>query len=144
MVCTSWYTITSQLQCPEMTPLLGPQRLRNDLEALGFKAEVVKAPDGTGYVVIRSYMVPLGRFAGRVIDLGLLARPDFPQGIGSAIHVRATPQLFEYSDSVPNVRNIVESALGEEWRYWSVNFKWTGERSARRLMSQVNGVFERA
>jgi len=127
-----------------MTPLLGPHRLRNDLEELGFKAELVKGVDGNDYVVIDPYIVQLGRVAGRNIGLGLLATPDFPRGVGSALHVRATPQLFEYSDSKPNVRNIVKSALGGEWRYWSINFKWTGERSVRRLMSQVNGVFERA
>jgi hypothetical protein len=58
--------------------------------------------------------------------------------------VRAEPQLYELTDSIPNVRNIQPSALGGEWRYWSKNFGWTDERSARRLMSQVNTVFHDA
>jgi hypothetical protein len=49
--------------------------------------------------------------------------------------------LYEYEDTAPNVRNITRSVLGPEWRYWSHNFGWQGERSARRLISQINGIF---
>ena len=78
-----------------------------------------------------------------MIDLGLLATPDYPRTVGSSIHVRAAPQLFDYG-SVPGVRNVIESGLGSEWRYWSHNFGWTGERSTRRLISQVNTIFANA
>jgi hypothetical protein len=90
--------------------------------------------------------VPLGRFAGRTIDLGIPATPDFPRTVGASIHVRCSPQLLEKTDSAPNIRNIIDSPLGAEWRYWSNNFAWQGEaeRSAARLMSKINGVFERA
>src|SRR5262249_51063991 len=69
--------------------------------------------------------------------------PDYPRTVGSSIHVRAAPQLFEYG-SVPGVRNVIESGLGLEWRYWSHNFGWTGERSTRRLISQINTIFANA
>jgi hypothetical protein len=41
--------------------------------------------------------------------------------------------------------NIIASPLGPEWRYWSHNFNWGGERerSAARLLFQVNAIFER-
>lgn len=45
------------------------------------------------------------------------------------------------SDSVSNVRNVIASSLGAEWRYWSKNFEWTCEKSTRRLLSQVNEIF---
>jgi hypothetical protein len=54
------------------------------------------------------------------------------------------PQLFDTTDTLPDVRNITTSALGSEWRYWSHNFGWSQERSARRLMSQVNRVLANA
>lgn len=124
--------------------MYGPDRMVADLQALGHVAMLHRLPDGTSFAVLTAFEVPCGRFAGRVIDLGLQATPDFPRTVASAIHVRATPQLFEHSDTVQNVRNITNSALGPEWRYWSHNFGWSEERSARRLMSQINRIFANA
>lgn len=124
--------------------MYGPERLIADLRALGYEVEPVTAPDGTPFAMIPGFTVPCGRFVGRTIDLALQATPDFPRSVASAIHVRAEPQLFDYGDTQPGVRNITKSALGPEWRYWSHNFGWQGEKSARRLMSQINTVFANA
>lgn len=124
--------------------MYGPTRLLRDLEALGYGVREVRAPDGTSFVVISPFVVPCGRFLDREIDLGLQATADFPRTVASAIHIRANPQLFEHTDTIPNVRNITSSVLGAEWRYWSHNFGWTDERGARRLMSQVNRIFANA
>jgi hypothetical protein len=121
--------------------MYGPARLIEDLRALGHDVQEVTASNGEKFVVLASFTVPGGRFADRAIDLGIQATPDFPRTVSSAIHVRATPQLYDTGDSVPNLRNIQPSVLGSEWRYWSHNFGWQGERSARRLMSQINGIF---
>ena len=77
--------------------------------------------------------------------MALPAPPDYPRSAGASIHVRADPQLLEY-ENVPNVRNIIQSPLGPGWRYWSHNFIWAGERerSAARLLAQINAIFERA
>jgi len=124
----------------------GPERLIKELLALGHEAELVTATDGNRFAVISNFVVPLGRFAGREIDLGFLGTADFPISVASSIHVRANPQLYEKTDSVANVRNITDSALGPEWRYWSKNLGWNGngEKSARHLMTIINGVFENA
>jgi len=124
--------------------MYGPARLVDDLRALGYAAEEVQAADGTRFAVIRGFVVPCGRFVERAIDLGVQATADFPRSVASAIHVLANPQLFDCGDTVPNVRNITASALGAEWRYWSHNFGWQGEKSARRLMSQINRIFANA
>ncbi len=127
-----------------MTKLLyGAERLLADLEQLGFKAEIIDGGDGNKYVVIRQYKVELGRFAGRVIDLGIMATPDFPRSVASAIHVKADPQLLE-KENVANVRNVTDSGLGTEWRYWGKNFNWNDERTTRRLISQINTIFKDA
>lgn len=119
----------------------GVDRLIEDLVALGHeRTEKTQGSDGNQFAVIRGFVVPLGRFAGREIDLGLPAPPNYPQGVGSAVHVRATPQLLP-DGRVPNVRNVTQSALGPEWRYWSHNFGWSGERSTRELLAQVNRIF---
>jgi len=121
--------------------MYGPARLVEDLRALGYEVREVTAVNGERFAVIAPFTIPGGRFADRVIDLGLQGTPDFPRTVASAIHVRATPQLYDTGDSVPNVRNIQASALGPEWRYWSHNFGWQGERTARHLMTQINGIF---
>lgn len=126
-----------------MNPIYGPARMFAELQQLGYTAELVTAA-GHQFVLVRAYEVQLGRFAGRVIDLGLQTTPDFPRTVSSAIHVRSAPHLFDLVDSVPNVRNIQPSALGGEWRYWSHNFGWSGEKNARRLMSQINKIFNDA
>ncbi len=124
--------------------MYGPDRLFQDLRNLGHPVVEIVAPDGTVFASLPGFTVSLGRFADRVIDLAVQTTADFPLSGAAAIHVRATPQLLEYGDAVPNVRNITQSVLGADWRYWSNNFQWQGERSARRLMSQINGIFERA
>jgi len=121
--------------------MYGPTRFFGDLRNLGYVISEVSTPDGHLFAVMQVFEISLGRFAGRTIGLALQATPDFPKTVPSAIHVRAAPHLYDVSDSVPNVRNITASGLGGEWRYWSHNFGWKGDRAARNLMSQVNGVF---
>lgn len=123
--------------------MFGPARFLEEVLALGYPAEARQGGD-LNFVVITEYEVMLGRFRGRLIGLGLPATPDFPRSVGSAIHVRAEPQLLE-CQNIPNVMNIVASPLGGDWRYWSHNFNWGGERdrSAARLMYQINTIFDR-
>lgn len=124
--------------------IFGPDRLRADLTAIGFPAKRASARDGTPFVVIPGFEVPCGRFVGRVIDLGLQATADYPVTIAAAIHVRSDPHLLDISDTVPGRRNIIESPLGPEWRYWSHNLGWSEPKTGRRLISKVNKVFEDA
>lgn len=129
---------------PTTVSYKGQDRLANELVELGYEPKLETARDQNQYVVFEGYTILLGKFVGRVIDLGFLATPDFPASVAAAIHVRADPQLFEKKDSVPNVRNIIDSELGPDWRYWSINFNWKSGHSARRLMSKINAVFQNA
>ncbi len=133
-------TTILQRRCPAM---YGPERLIQDLHVLGYEVELVTAKDNSRFAVIHNYEIQLGQFAGRIIDLGIPATANFPISAGSSIHVKDSPQLYE-KQTIPNVRNVTDSILGSEWRYWSKNFGWAGERSARRLMSQINEVFKNA
>lgn len=117
----------------------------SDLLLLGFSdVKLVRVGNGNVFAIIYGYQILLGKFTGRVIDLGIPATADFPRSIGSSIHIKANPQLFEKHDTIPGVRNIIDSPLGPDWRYWSKNFGWADERSARRLISQINEVFKNA
>lgn len=122
----------------------GIARLIADLRALGYdRVQQVIASDGNPFAVLSDHVVPIGQFQGRVIDLALPAPPNYPQGVAASIHVRSAPQLLP-DGSVANKRNVVASPLGPEWRYWSHNFGWSGERSTRELMTQVNRIFHDA
>ena len=122
----------------------GPGRFAEELTTLGYKPELIVAADDNKFAILRNYVVQLGKFSGQIIDLGMLATSDFPISVASAIHVRVEPQLYEKRDTVQKVRNITDSVLGPEWRYWSVNFKWKKGYSTRRLMSKINTVFRNA
>ena len=129
---------------PTPVSYFGPDRFTEELATLGYQPELIVASDKNKYAILREYVIPLGKFTGRIIDLGMLATSDFPISVTSALHVRAKPQLYEKSDTVPNVRNILDSVLGMEWRYWSINFNWEKGYSTRRLMSKINTVFQNA
>lgn len=129
---------------PTPVSYFGPDRFVDELTELGYKPELIVASDSNKYAILPSYEVLLGKFIGKKIDLGMLATNDFPMSVTSAIHVRANPQLFDNKDTVKNVRNITDSVLGPEWRYWSINFNWQKGYSTRRLMSKINTVFQNA
>lgn len=121
--------------------MYGPERLVRDLMELGYPVEKETAKNVV-YAVIPGYEIEIGRFQGRIVDLAIPSTPDFPRTAAPSIHIRANPQLFEKSDSLPNVRNIIDSPLGPDWRYWSRNFGWNGvEKTTRRLMNQIKGIF---
>jgi hypothetical protein len=124
--------------------MFGLPRLSEELRTLGLAVQPVTAPDGSPFAVIPDFEIGCGRFVGRVIDLGIQATPDFPRTVAAAIHIKATPQLYDFGDTVPGTRNIARSVLGPEWRYWSYNFGWNGEKTARRLISQINTIFAHA
>jgi hypothetical protein len=123
-----------------MNMTFGPDRLIEELGALSLKPEKVTVNPGGIFAVLPGFLIEAGIFQGRVVDLGLQCTPDYPRSVHSSVHVKASPQLYE-SQNIPNVRNIQASLLGPEWRYWSKNFNWKGERDARRLLSQINKIF---
>lgn len=122
----------------------GATRLIEDLDQLGSEAELIELPDSQKYVVIPEFIVESGKFMGRTIGLGILAPNDYPLTVAAAIQVKATPQLYETTDSLANVRNIQPSPLGTDWRYWSKSINLGDEKSTRRLISVINRIFDDA
>ena len=124
--------------------IYGSEYFVKEFTNLGYQPELVKGVDSQTYSVFRDFEIEIGRFSGRIIDLALIVLPDFPRMVHSSMHVRAKPQLFEKTDTLAGVRNILDSGMGPEWRYWSYAFKTVPEDTAKHLMSQINGVFKRA
>lgn len=121
--------------------IYGVLRLLEDLSVLNYAGlTIIQDSEGKEYVMFSQYEVQIGVFTGRVIDLAIPATPDFPRTVGSSIHIRSTPQLLE-KQNIPGKRNIIDSKLGIDWRYWSFQFTATETETAKNLMEQVNGVF---
>ena len=123
--------------------MYGNDRFISDFAELGYQLELVKGGDNQTYAVFKNFEVPIGQFSGKIIDLAIIVPPDYPRIVGSSIHIKSNPQLFEKTDTIPGVRNIIDSGLGTEWRYWSFAFKAEPEDTAKHLMSQIVGVFKR-
>jgi hypothetical protein len=87
--------------------------------------------------------VPVGKFAGQKIQLGLQITGDVPLNPPGGPHV--SPQLLPLNQE-PNPHpkgGVHKSDLGAEWQYWSRPFKdWReGERTARRYMAHIMNLF---
>lgn len=124
--------------------IYGSECFIQDFNNLGYYPELVTAKDNQVYAVIKDFEVPIGKFSGRIIDLGIIIPSDYPRIVHSSIHVKANPQLFEKTDTLSGIRNIIDSGLGTEWRYWSCAFRAEPENTALNLITQINGVFKRA
>ena len=126
-----------------MNDIYGINKFLIDLSVLGFNAEKLTGTDNQNYAVIRNFDIPLGRFQGRIIVLGIPVPNDYPRLIGTSIHIRSVPQLLEYTDTIPNVRNIITSALGSDWRYWSFRLEVAPGNTTLNVIHQIHGIFQR-
>jgi len=117
------------------------QKFLDDLAALGYGTELKQVDQNQFFALIPGYVVQHGRFQGRIIDLGLPALTDYPRLVGPSIHIKADPQLLDYQN-IPGKLNVINSALGSEWRYWSFRFLAYPQETARQLMNQINTVFK--
>lgn len=126
-----------------MSDLYGIDRFLQDLSELEYAPEKVVTANNANYAVIRDFEVPVGRFQGRIIDLGIPVPNDYPRLVGTSLQIKSNPHLLEYSDSIPNVRNVIESPLGQEWRYWSFRFEACSENTIQNLIYQIHGIFQR-
>jgi len=125
--------------------IFGIERLITDLRELGFtEAEQIADPQGTPFAVLKNFEVGAGRFCGKIVELAIPAPPEYGRVVGSAIHLRSNPHLLDKPDTMPNVRNITDSSLGDTWRYWSHQFIYYPEDTTKLLMAQINGVFRHA
>lgn len=121
--------------------IYGSVRLIADLRLLEHQVNIIDNIGGIDYVVVCNYLISVGQFSDRVIDLAIPTPKEYPRAIGSSIHIKSNPHLLDYNDTIPRKRNIIESPLGEKWRYWSFRFQINPENPTKDLMSQINGIF---
>jgi hypothetical protein len=108
----------------------------DDLEAhfqsLGWQVEILQAPNGNNYIVVRNYVVPTGTKAGSVIDLAIERTGAVPYIMPSAIHTS--------SALIPTGNNSTSaSPLGSGWQYWSRTL--LGQATPQRIVAHIATVF---
>lgn len=126
-----------------MSCIYGVDKFLLDLSELKLNFYKLTGTDHQNYAVIQDFEIPIGRFQGRIIDLGVPIPDAYPRLVGNSIHIKASPQLLEYTDTIPNVRNIIVSALGQEWRYWSFRLEVVPENTTQHIIYQIHGIFQR-
>ena len=125
--------------------MFGINKLIDDLRALEYlDVEHIQDSSRNSFAKIPAFEVSVGRFAGKIVELAIPAPVDYGRTVGAAIHLRSNPHLLDKSDSVPDVKNITDSTLGVDWRYWSHRFEFYPEETTKYLMLQINGVFKHA
>lgn len=107
------------------------------MKAKGWKYDTVPGDGNKTIYKIAGYIIPNGKYAGMVVDLGLPVPPDYPLAAPYGIHVKSD-QKFE------NNKNVNPSLLGPEWQFWSRQLNnWSqGRRNAQYYMDHVDRWLE--
>lgn len=105
--------------------------LLESLRAMGMQVEA--APQ-IGGVIIHNHAVPIGKRAGDVVDVGVAGVFDFPMTPPVGLHIHAAYGTI-------GVNNVMQSALGPDWQYWSRRFAdWNQKRGVHSIVAFVNRV----
>lgn len=111
-----------------------------EFAALGCVAE----PRNDQFLVF-PWLVPIGKFAGRQIRVGLLVGGDAPVNPPPGPHISPHLLPFHPNNDVPHpAGGIHSSPLGPEWQYWSRPIQhWReGDRSARQYLAHLHALFD--
>lgn len=116
------------------------EAILSQLQALGLNP----THHGDGRVTF-PYRVPVGRFQGQAIELGLKFPGDFPLNPPTGPHVK--PRLLPLNNQqVPHPNGGIHEAreFGEDWEYWSRPFPdWPhSARDVRAYMQHVRALFD--
>lgn len=66
----------------------GINRMIDDLGTIGYNnLDSLIDSDNQSYAVIRNFVIGLGQFSSRVIDLAIPVPTDYPRTVGASIHI---------------------------------------------------------
>lgn len=128
---------------------LGAVVFMDGLRGLGYQPRSLENhPDH----VIFEYLVEIGRFAGRVVRLGFIVPPDFPNIPPAGPHVSPHIQPIHPTNDVGHPLGGVhgsssgpfEQVAGGSWQYWSRPFvNWgQGKRTVSAYMAHIWRLWE--
>ena len=90
------------------------------------------------------YTIPIGKFAGRVIELGFVAPGDFPANPPSGPHLR--PHLLPITNgggSHPSGGVHPSGPFGDGWQYWSrpLNHWGSTTKTVKDVLRHIHHLF---
>ena len=115
----------------------------------GLKALGYEPTERDGGRVTMPYTVPIGRFHGQQLTLGLTVPDDFPASCPSGPHISPPLLPVHPNNDLTHPQGGVHDdpdyvgALGGQWQYWSRPFRnWGGsDRSVRSYMRHIQHLF---
>jgi len=117
---------------------MSQQTFIDELKALGYDLHVEENR------VTFPYVVPLGRFQGQAITLGLEVPGDHPLTCPGGPHM--TPRLLPMNNSGehPNGKILDSNPFGADWQYWSRPVsEWSKtNKTAREYMAHTRHLFD--
>lgn len=124
--------------------MIGLERFVEDFRAMGWTVDGPLQSGGLRWAIIHEFIVPAGRFSGRVIDVAIPAPDDFPATPPGGLYV--SPDLIPVNEmgglSVHD-RAGETAGLPGRWQYWSRPVPpgtWQPMRGIRRLINHWNAV----
>jgi len=124
--------------------LLGVERLKTELEAIGVSTEGPISSGGFEWLIVRNFNSPGGRFLGTPLSIAVAVPADFPQTPPGGLYV--SPQLIPDAEMGGlNIQHRPKETgnLPGDWQYWSRPIPpgtWTPNNSGRRLIAHWNAV----
>src|SRR5208283_3362827 len=125
-----------------VSDITGVVAFAEGLRTLGYEPQSL--PNSSDHIFF-NYLVEIGRFAGRVVRLGFIVPPDFPNIPPGGPHVSPHIQPVHAGSDVPHPLGGVhgssssqfEKAAGGSWQYWSRPFvNWAqGKRTVSAYMA---------
>jgi hypothetical protein len=94
--------------------------------------------NGMAVFKISNYVIPHGKCAGKIVDIGLAIPNDFPSTAPYGMHIKSNHGITD------NIVNRNPSGLGSDWEFWSRSiFSWTpGRRNSQYYIDNVNRWLE--
>lgn len=120
--------------------MMAKQDFIDQLEALGYSVE-----DRGKNCIAFSYAIPVGRFVGQQIMLGLVVGDDFPVHAPSGPHMNQHLLPFNNeSKEHPNGGIHKSEQFGDGWQYWSrPHPDWNKtDKTVKSYMAYIRRLFD--
>lgn len=109
----------------------------DQLQALGYSVEVLDAD-----FLVFDYLIPVGKFAGQMVKMGLQVHESFPMSPPPGPHFSPLLLPITGGGGCHPFGAIHQSALGGEWQYWSRPFNaWNRtDKSVKTYLAHIKNL----
>ena len=116
-----------------------------ELQALGHTAQELVAENRR--FLVFDYEIPVGRFRGRSVQLGLEVQESYPMDAPPGPHFSQQLLPIHPQNDIPHpFGGVHNSPLGVDWQYWSRPFnEWAGtDKTVKTYLTHIKHLLETA